>query len=49
MHGSHTRIQDSFNTIRHEMESTAVELEKLRAQRDDYESQGKLYSPNARI
>ncbi|KAF8333305.1 Tup N-terminal-domain-containing protein [Amanita rubescens] len=39
MHASHARIQDSFDIIRQEMESTTVELEKLRAQRDDYESQ----------
>jgi len=44
MHASHARIQDSFDIIRQEMESTTVELEKLRAQRDDYESQGKLLS-----
>lgn len=42
MHASHARIQDSFDIIRQEMETTTVELEKLRAQRDDYESQGKL-------
>ncbi|KAK2464519.1 hypothetical protein APHAL10511_003498 [Amanita phalloides] len=37
MHASHARLHDSFDIIRQEMETTSIELEKLRAQRDDYE------------
>ncbi|KAF8634234.1 hypothetical protein AX15_000996 [Amanita polypyramis BW_CC] len=36
--GCHPRLQESFDIIRQEMEATTVELEKLRTQRDDYES-----------
>jgi hypothetical protein len=47
MHGSCGRFQDFSNIILQEMESTTVELDKLLTERDDYKSQGRLYSQNA--
>ncbi|KAM6503747.1 chromatin associated protein [Amanita muscaria] len=38
IHASHTRFQESLDLVRQEVHTTTAELEKLRTQRDDYES-----------
>ncbi|KIL60290.1 hypothetical protein M378DRAFT_130771 [Amanita muscaria Koide BX008] len=38
IHTSHTRFQESLDLVRQEVHTTTAELEKLRTQRDDYES-----------
>jgi glucose repression regulatory protein TUP1 len=38
VHPSHARLQESLDIIRQEVDTTNAELEKIRAQRDDYEA-----------